>query len=58
MTDRYKSYAELRKQVGSRIEVSKLLGVCRKTIERRELGHSEVIPEMILALEKLNEKPK
>jgi hypothetical protein len=51
VTSRNKFYTELRSKIGTRREVAKLLGVCYKTVERRELGHTEITEEMIAALE-------
>ena len=50
MKDRTAFYEELRRKIGTRQQVAKLLGLCNKTIERRELGRTKITDEMVAAL--------
>lgn len=51
-------YKSLRQSVGTRKQVAALLGLCPKTIERRELGHVKITDEMVAALEFFKSKGK
>ena len=53
MKPRHRFYQSLRAKIGTRKEVSKLLGVHVRTIERREKGEIKISDEMVLALEML-----
>ena len=44
-------YKKLRQSVGSRREVSKLLGIHVRTLARRETGTIKINDEMVAALE-------
>jgi hypothetical protein len=51
MKPRHKLYKSLREKIGARKEVSKLLGIHVRTLERREDGQIKISDEMVAALE-------
>ena len=51
MKPRHSFYKSLREKIGTRHEVSKLLGVHIRTLERRENGQIKINDEMVAALE-------
>jgi len=58
MQARNKFYAQLRQSAGTRKEVAALLGIHPKTVERRELGRTQITDEMVAALEFFKSKEK
>ena len=49
-TARHRFYKNLREKIGTRDEVSKLLGIHKRTLERREGGQIKITDEMVSAL--------
>ena|ERR1700722_9241241 len=58
MKPSHRFYKSLREKIGTRQEVSKLLGVHLRTLERRENGEVEITDEMVAALKWILNNPE